>query len=236
MQSVLIITHVEHEGPGLLQTILDEHQIPYEVILHKDGVTLPSAADYAAVVVMGGPMSANDATPMMKEELRFLEDVIQSRVPYFGVCLGLQTMVKAAGGEVIKNDVREVAFRDEQDTFFSVDVTEHGMSDPLMKKLPETFAMFHLHGETVELTKEMTLLASGEWCVNQIVRLAPTQYGIQGHLELTNEMFEEWCKKESWLKEKDQKQLKEDWRTRRTELQLAMRVLFRNFLSIAGLN
>ncbi len=236
MSSVLIIQHLPHEGPGLIGTMLDEHQIPYEVVMHDDGVSLPSPADYAAVVVMGGSMSANDDTPMIKEELRFLEDVIQSRVPFFGVCLGLQTMVKAAGGEVLKNDCREIGFRDEQNTFFSVDVTEHGMQDPLMKKLPETFAMFHLHGETVEMTKEMTLLASGEWCVNQIVRIAPTQYGIQGHLELTNEMFDGWCKTEAWLKEKDQKQLKEDWRTRRTELQLAMRVLFGNFLSVAGLS
>lgn len=236
MQSVLIIQHLEHEGPGLIQTMLDEHQIPFEVINHKDGVTLPSPADYAAVIVLGGPMSANDETPMMKETLRFAEDVAQSRVPFYGVCLGLQVMVKAAGGEVIKNDVREIGFRDEQDTFFSVDVTEHGLEDPLMKKLPETFAMFHLHGETVELEKGMTLLASGEWCVNQIVRIAPTQYGIQGHLELDNDMFTEWCKKDPWLKECDQKKLQEDWRTRRTELQLAHRVLFGNFLSVAGLS
>jgi GMP synthase-like glutamine amidotransferase len=233
--TVLIIQHVAHEAPGVLQTVLDEHQIPTEIVHHADAVQLPSPGDYGAVVVLGGPMSANDDTPMMKEELRFLEDVLQSRVPYLGVCLGLQTMVKAAGGEVVKNDVREVGFRDEQGTFYSVDLTEHGLQDPLMKKMPETFAMFHLHGETVERTKDMTLLASGEWCVNQIVRIAPTQYGIQGHLELTNEMFADWCTKDAWLKECDQKKLQEDWRTRRSELQLAMRLLFGNFLGVAGL-
>ncbi len=236
MQNVLIIRHLKIESPGLIETMLNEHQIPFEVLDMADGVSLPSPSDYAAIIMMGGEMSANDDTPMMKEELRFAEDVLQSRVPFYGVCLGLQIMAKAAGGTVLKNDVREIGFRDEQDTFFSVDVTEHGMSDPLMKKLPETFAMFHLHGETVELTKEMSLLASGEWCVNQIVRIAPTMYGIQGHLELDNDMFTEWCKKQDWLKGLDQKKLKDDWLTRRTELQLAHRVVFGNFLNVAGLN
>ncbi len=235
MKPVLIITHVAHEGPGLIATMLQENDIAYETLLHTDGSPLPSPEDYEAVVMMGGPMSANDETPMIQEELRFMEEVVARRVPCFGVCLGLQLLVKAAGGTVVKNDVREVAFRDETNTFFSVDVTEAGMSDPLMKKIPETIAMFHLHGETVEPTKAMTLLASGEWCVQQVVRIAPAQYGMQGHLELTNEMFAEWCKIEPWLKEKDQSQLKADWQTRRSELQLGLRVLFGNFLHIVGL-
>ena len=95
--------------------------------------------------------------------------------------------------------------------------------------------MFHLHGETVERTKGMTLLASGEWCVNQIVRVAPKMYGIQGHLELTDAMFTDWCHKNDWLRECDRRKLQRDWDQQKEALESTLRTLFGNFLTIAEL-
>ena len=95
--------------------------------------------------------------------------------------------------------------------------------------------MFHLHGETVELTPTMALLASGEWCVHQIVRVAPKMYGIQGHLELTDDMLLEWLTKDAWLKECDRSALERDWTERKALLRATLTTLFSNFLRIAGL-
>lgn len=232
---VLIIKNVSHEGPGLLEKMLHEHAVAYDIVDLNAGDEFPSVKNYAALIVMGGSDSANDDTEKMTAELARIREAMEIGLPYFGVCLGLQTLVKAAGGTVRKNDVREVAFRDDEQNFFTADVTPEGSDDPLMKDVPAVLPMFHLHGETVDLTPQMTLLASGKWCANQIVRVAPKMYGMQGHLELTDTMFEEWCAKDAWLTEKDSAQLLDDWGERKEVLQGTLRTLFANFLRIAGL-
>ncbi len=232
---VLIIVNESHEGPGLLGHILTENGIPSEVIDLNAGDVIPDVRDYSALIIMGGTDSANDETAKMKNELEKVQEAMDARLPCFGVCLGLQVLVKAAGGTVVKNDVREVGFRDPSGEPFCVDVTEEGKKDPLMAGLPDVLPMFHLHGETVELTKKMALLASGEWCVNQIVRIAPTVYGMQGHLELTDEMFRVWCEENAWLKECHKALLEDHWAERKEEMESTIRTLFGNFLGIAGL-
>ena len=41
----------------------------------------------------------------MKNELVFIRKVLEAEIPYLGICLGLQTMVRAAGGKVVKSPV-----------------------------------------------------------------------------------------------------------------------------------
>jgi len=41
----------------------------------------------------------------------------------------------------------------------------------------------------VELTKEIKLPATGDFCENQIVRVVEFAYDIQSHFELTEEMY-----------------------------------------------
>ena len=234
-KSVLIIKNMSHEGPGVLTDILQEHSISFTVFDLNAGDIFPAPSDFHAMIVMGGEDSANDETPKMKTEILKIREAIDKKIPYFGICLGLQTLVKAAGGIVKKNEVREVAFRDQESNYFSVETTDEGKKDPIMKGLSNNVAMFHLHGETVELTSAMTVLASGKWCRNQIVRVAPRMYGIQGHLELTDAMFHDWCEKNDWLRECDQEALQRDWNEQRAELGQSVQTLFGNFLRIADL-
>ena len=188
------------------------------------------------MIVMGGSDSANDRTEKMTTELSRIREAIDAGIPYFGVCLGLQTLVKAAGGTVRKNAVREVAFRDPEGKFFTAEVTDEGKKDPIMRGLLAILPMFHLHGETVDLTPDMTLLATGTWCENQIVRIAPRMYGMQGHLELTDAMFDEWRAKSDWLASCDQSVLERDWAERKEVLESTLRTLFGNFLMIVDIS
>lgn len=230
---VLILKNELHEGPGLLEDVLREHALERHIVDLQAGDTIPSPLGYSALIVLGGVDSANDQTDRMIGELARIREAIEAGIPYFGVCLGLQTLVKAAGGTVRKNETREVGFRDPDGAFFTVKQTAESKADPLMRDLPDVLPMFHLHGETVELMPEMTLLASGKWCRNQIVRVAPRQYGMQGHLELTDAMFADWYEKNSWLAACDQEQLQKDWKERKRALQGTLRTLFGNFLTIA---
>lgn len=232
---VLIIKNIAREGPGLLQEALDSHGIAYGIADLDKGEPFPDPRAYDALFVLGGPDSANDDTPKMKGELKRIRQALDADIPYFGVCLGLQTLVKAAGGEVVKNPVKEAGWRGPDGKYFQIGLTQQGRADPLFEGLPSLLPIFHLHGETVVLAEGMTLLATGTHCTNQAVKVGEHAYGIQGHLELTPGMLEEWMRHDPGLMPLDKDALRKDYAALRGLYEIAGKRLLENFLRIAGL-
>jgi GMP synthase (glutamine-hydrolysing) len=233
-KEILIIQNISREGSGLLGEIIAENGIRNKVVDLSLGEKLPPGEKYSAVVVLGGPDSANDQNPKMRNELAFISKVLAANIPYLGICLGLQTLVKAAGGKVIQSQVKETGFRDEFGDLFRIALTADGRKDPLFNGIDDSFSVFHLHGETVVLTENMKLLATGNPCQNQIVKIGALAYGIQCHFELTAVMFERWISEDPDLQLLDKKELQKDYMAlQKLYLQTGYQ-LFRNFLSIAG--
>ena len=87
------------EDQGLLEELLKDRGIGYTVVDLDLGQKFPSVEKYGAVVVLGGPDSANDETEKMKNELVRIGEVVAAKIPYLGICLGLQALVKASGGK-----------------------------------------------------------------------------------------------------------------------------------------
>lgn len=236
-KKILIVKNSTREGPGLLEEVLKEHDIGYVIVDLDQGQQFPRADDlenYGAVVVLGGPDSANDENEKMKNELASIREIITANMPYLGICLGLQTLVKAAGGKVTKSPTKEVGLIDPAGNNFTVELTTEGKRDPLFKGLDHTFNVFHLHGETVELTNGMISLGIGKFCRNQIIKVTPNTYGIQCHFELTPEMFEMWMHEDQDLLQIDAEQLRTHFEAIRDEYTQVGRQLFENFLRIAN--
>jgi len=235
-KEILILKNETREGPGILGELINELRISNTVIdLHK-GKVPANIENYGAVIVLGGPDSANDQTDKMTEELEFIRKILELGIPYLGICLGLQVMVKAAGGKVVKSPVKEVGFRDCNGDLFSVELTQEGRHDALFSGLENSFTVFHLHGETVELNNKMTLLGTGKHYRNQIVRVGENAYGIQCHFELTEEMFELWLKEDADLLALDPAALRRDLAELKEKYNSTGRKLFTSFLGIAGYN
>ena len=161
--------------------------------------------------MLGGPQSANDDNNKMRNELVQIRESITANIPYLGICLGFQALVKAIGGKVVKNPIEEIGFRDPENNYFTVDLTKEGKQDPLFKGLNHTFSVFHLHSETVDLPKNTKLLATGKFCRNQIAKFSSNAYGIQCHFELTPQMFEIWINEDPDLLTFDKGQLRKDF-------------------------
>ena len=234
-KELLIIKNITREDTGLLGDIIRENGIKYKVIDLSKGESIGSAENYGAVVVLGGPDSANDETGKMKSELALIREVLSYGVPYLGICLGMQTMAKAAGGEVVKCSVNEVGFRDPRGEFYNVELTETGKEDPLFEGIGGDFNVFQLHGETVILTEKIKLLAGGKWCSNQIIKYGRNAYGIQCHFELTREMLETWIKEDPDLQKLDSIQMITDFQSISKAYSETGRKIFGNFISLAGL-
>ena len=229
-QKVLIVKNISEECPGLLEEVLAERRVSFDTIdLHK-GDAFPNPLKYLALFVFGGPDSANDLTPKIQNELRKIREALNAGVPYLGICLGMQLLVKAAGGEVYQNPIKEIGWKDPEGEYFSIAFTPEGQSDPLFKGLSSPLKTFQLHGETVQLTKKMTLLATGKYCKNQVVRVGDSAYGIQGHPELTPAMFEAWLTEDDDFKKADAGSLRNDYRSIRMEYEKSGETILNNFL------
>ncbi len=114
-----------------------------------------------------------------------MKEVIEDGLPTLGLCLGAQLIVKATGALVKKNSQKEIGW-------FSVSVTGDGLDDPLLQGFQEEFDVFQWHGDTFDIPEGAVRLAESELCPNQAYRVGDNIYGLQFHVEVTDEMIYQW--------------------------------------------
>lgn len=234
-KSLLIVKNIAHEGAGLLAAELERRAIAVETVDLSTGCRFPDPLVHDALVILGGPQSANDTSERMLQEIEQADRALRAELPVLGICLGLQVLVKAGGGSVVDSPVRETGFFDHEGQPYHVELTGEGQRDPLFAEMSRTFRVFQLHGETVKLTDGMRLLAEGKHCTNQAVRIGNNAYGLQCHFELTPAMLAEWCRLDHDLVRMDTTELAGQFRAVSEEYTATGLLLMRNFLRIAGM-
>ena len=244
-KEALIALNITRENPGSILDVLQERGWRPTVVNLEAGEVFPSPKNYGALIVMGGPPSAKDTakeTPWMPNEITRIQEALAENVPYLGVCLGMQTLAYAAGGEIIKSPRKEVGFRESYDPpgqFYSLQLTENGKKDPLFRGLGDTLPVFHLHGESVQLTSAMKpeaqLLATADVVPNQVIKVGERAYGTQGHFELTPQLLESWLQVDPdllALGKQGLQQVRADFLQRQQEYTNTARTIFNNFLDL----
>jgi len=235
LKPVYIIKNEPRESGGLVEEFLTQRGIVFKTFDLKQGDAFPDPDEAAAMVVLGGPDSANDKTPVMLAELAGVTRALQSGTPYLGICLGMQVMVKAGGGKVIPSPVKEIGFNDPDGRPFEIHLTFDGVRDPLFNGFRRrVYRVFQLHGETVTLAPNLTLLGSGTWVPNQIIRFGSSAYGLQCHFELTPELFESWLKEDDDLRKSNPDALRRAYKEIENEYRQTGMKLVENFFIIAG--
>ena len=188
MKKVLIITHVESEGPGTLGDFLQSFEdLKIQRAELYNGENLPDDARvFDAIVTMGGPMSAHDEDeyPFLKEETEFLKQAIDANIPILGICLGAQMIARACHAPVNKALEKELGWK-------NVSLTDSGRRDILFQGITDKMRVFQWHEDTFEIPYGGSLLATSEECPNQAFRYG-NAYGLQFHIEVTREMLIEW--------------------------------------------
>jgi GMP synthase (glutamine-hydrolysing) len=184
---VLILMHVDQEGPGLIEDCSRELAIPYEIRNLGAGAALPKLDDFTHIVILGGPMNVyeEDRYPFLGREDLFIKEALQRGKSVLGICLGAQLMAKALGARVFRAPVKEIGW-------FEVSLTSQGLADPLFAGFPKTFSVFQWHGDTFDLPKGAQLLATSPAVLHQAFRYGEAAYGLQFHLEVTEGMVRQW--------------------------------------------
>ncbi|MBH0122463.1 gamma-glutamyl-gamma-aminobutyrate hydrolase family protein [Rhodococcus sp. HM1] len=180
----LELRHVECEGPADYLPALEEFGPVHTVRLWQE--PLPETVDYRGIVVMGGPMGANDGAvvPWIDDEIAYLRSALASDVPVWGVCLGAQLLAAALDAKVYSGPAPEVGVCD-------VELTAASAADPVWGELPASFPTLQWHGDTFDLPRGATLLASSPAYPNQLFRHGRS-YGVQFHLEAGPDVAAEW--------------------------------------------
>ena len=208
IKKALIIQQVPHEGPGIIEEVLLKMSIETETIrpyLTSGGGPrcnrVPVGVEnHTALVIMGGPMGAYDeaAFPFLRDELRLIERCLRDGVPVLGICLGAQLMARAAGARVFKGATKEIGWYD-------LELTDEGRLDRLFSGLlplsKERLKVFQWHGDTFDVPRGGSVLATSENFPNQCIRLGRRAYALQFHLEVTGAMVESWLREEGNVSE-----------------------------------
>ena len=182
MKTALFILHQQTSEAGDIANKLKIRGFNFEIIRPSLGDSLPTNLNnYSAIVVFGGPMSANDNDEFMKKEIDWIEQVLQSEVPFLGICLGAQILVKYLGCKVEKNpkEFSEIGF-------YKIQPTENGIK---MFQSQDVFYQFHTEG--FELPSGCELLAKGDIFTNQAFRYKNC-YGLQFHPEVNIYLHLKW--------------------------------------------
>ena len=185
--NVLIIKHIDIEGPGLIEHYLMQRKIFYQILCLETDDRFPKLDSLTHIFILGGPMNVyeEDRYPFLRDEDLFIKEAIQRGKSVLGICLGAQLIAKALGAKVFKAPIEEIGWYD-------VSLTKIGSNDPLFSLLPKTFPVFQWHEDTFEIPHNAILIATSSPVPDQAFRYGENTYGLQFHLEVTREMIREW--------------------------------------------
>ena len=188
MPRLLVCQHVPYEILGTLDPLLRRSgfRIRY-VNFGRNPDERPSLDGYAALIILGGPMNADDIAgyPHLATELELIQEALQRDVSILGICLGAQLLAKALGGKVLAGVGREIGWHD-------VEVTDDGLVDPVLSTFGQRNEVFQWHDDAIELPSDALHLAGSERCRTQAFRYGEHAYGFQFHLEADGALIERW--------------------------------------------
>ncbi|MFK8031437.1 MAG: gamma-glutamyl-gamma-aminobutyrate hydrolase family protein [Gammaproteobacteria bacterium] len=187
-RKILVFQHVPFEPLGTLDPQLRNagFRIRY-VNFARDPHQRPSLEGYSGLVILGGPMNADDVEnyPNLATEVELIKEALQRGMQILGICLGSQLLAKALGGRVLVGKTKEIGW-------YPVTPTTAGRVDPLMSCFEESEVLFQWHGDHVELPYGAKWLAESTICPVQAYAYGGTAYGFQFHLEVDEPLIERW--------------------------------------------
>ncbi|MGD8718447.1 MAG: type 1 glutamine amidotransferase [Candidatus Zixiibacteriota bacterium] len=173
---ILIIDNSDHRQAGGWFAAEVEKLAPVDVVRREDLV--PDGSKPAGVIISGSERSVFEDPPWLRQEIVFIRDAIQRRVPLFGVCFGHQLIFRALYGKDV------LTRRPEPEVGWPpVEL----VPDPIFEGAGRTIRPYNFHFDEVpELPDGWELLASSDAC--RIHAARNREFGVvtcQFHPEVT---------------------------------------------------
>jgi GMP synthase-like glutamine amidotransferase len=172
------LQHVPNEGLGNIEewALSTGHSLTSTLVFKNQ--SFPDLNDFDWLIIMGGPMGANDEErfPWLADEKKLILGAINSDKIVLGICLGSQLVSSALGARVYQNIEKEIGW-------FDISLTPAAQSGNLFSGFGSTMKVFHWHGDTFDLPEEAVLLASSAATKNQAYIYNEKVLALQFHLE-----------------------------------------------------
>ena len=220
---ILMIVHQEGSNPGLVGHILREMGYQLDIRCPALGDQLPPTMNHhRAVVVFGGPMSANDdeTLPFIRTELDWIPIALASKQPFLGICLGAQLLARSLGAIVQSHPDDRVEIG-----YFPITPTAAGQT--LFTALRR---VYHWHQEGFDLPPGAKLLATGSTFPHQAFQYDHHAVGLQFHPEMTAELVNHWTTQGYEHLSKDGAQSRDEQVQHHVRYAPAVEVWLRSFL------
>lgn len=226
---------MDDEPPGLFGRFLAEERARVDVVMLHRGEAIPSLAPYDFLLVMGGAMDVweTGSHPWLVDEVSAIREWTWSRNrPFFGVCLGLQLLAQALGGEVGLARAAEVGFG-------KVELNGLGLTHPLTRGLASSLRVMQWHhAEVTKLPTGAEVLASSPVTPVQIMSVGREIVATQFHGELTTGLIDRWAQIPQYLEWLDAalgpgayERVKADSRLALPKIERMSRVMFENLVA-----
>ena len=182
--TVLLIVHQKKSVSGHIGALLSNLGYNLDKRCPCIGDPLPqNLENYAAVVVFGGPMSANDCVMEgIKKELDFIPGVLKLKIPFLGLCLGGQLLARVLGAKVSPHELGHI-----ESGFTKIYPTKIGED-----WFAESDIFYQWHREGFNVPDGAQLLAKGDKFPNQAFLYGSNAIATQFHPEITRDMIDRW--------------------------------------------
>lgn len=196
MKKILVFQHIQREHPSLIAEYASERGMTLDVIPLFQTTAIPEVSAYDALIVLGGPMGVYEEYPGKTEELAAIS-AHTGTVPMLGICLGAQLLAHALGASVYP--WQKDGKRCKEIGYYNITLTAEGSAGDLFSGFPSEFTALQWHGDTFDLPKGATLLATDSECPHQAFSKGTT-YGVQFHVEATPEIVLDWVREDrKWI-------------------------------------
>jgi GMP synthase (glutamine-hydrolysing) len=185
---VLVLQHLQEDGPGYLGRWLDLQGIHWEVFCAEAGELYPpSVRGYRGLAVLGGAWSANDERPSLRQAEALIREADALGIPVLGHCLGGQLIARAFGGRVERLPQPEIGW-------LPIQRRDTPAARAWLGDAHESVVyQWHQDG-FVELPPGAERLASSPACAHQAFALRQ-HLAMQFHIEITPHKIADWLDK-----------------------------------------
>jgi GMP synthase-like glutamine amidotransferase len=236
MMRILVLQHVGVEHPGILRDYFRRDGIAWDTVELDQGEEIPPLEPYDMMLVMGGPQDVWQEAEhpwLVQEKAAIRRFVVDMKRSYLGICLGHQLLAVAIGGNVELAASAEVGV-------MPVAMTPAGRADPFFDRLSDPLTVLQWHSaEVTALPKGTEILASSDACQVQAFRYGPHAYGLQCHVEITQDTVPDWAAipeyaaaLEKMLGEGATQSLQEAVARQLPDFNRDAEILYRNFMAI----
>ena len=169
--SMLIIKHHTAEGPGRILDWVAGKDIKLQIVEPDQPLPI-NDEKHAALILLGGPASANNDSVRWTEERQLVEGFRAAEKPVMGICLGAQLLAQTLGCAIKTMPSAELGWS-------KIHIKGHDLMVP------------QWHQDEIIANLNITVMGYSSACANQLFIADKSTIGIQFHPEWNQEAIEQ---------------------------------------------